>query len=131
MKHLDTFVYVLASLIGFYWAAHLVLVGMWGVRPSHWYVLMPAGAFVLLIGTAVRLVSSVGWTRWVILLGSCLLAAYSLPATFLALRREAQLTDRSQIGIVFSLAVVLLALFFAARAAASSSADASRRLPLA
>jgi hypothetical protein len=86
-KHLIGLLYVVTSLVGFYWSIYLTSFGLYGAPFSPWYVVIFIGALILLLGAILWWASSSEWTRWFPIIGNVLLASYFVPACIALVRR--------------------------------------------
>lgn len=87
MKHMIGLLYLSTAMIGFYWSTYLTLTGIYGVPFSRWYIVIFAGAAILLAGAIMWWVSNRQWTRWLPVVGSALLATYFVPAGIVLVRK--------------------------------------------
>jgi hypothetical protein len=85
MKHIIGLLYLTTASVGLYWSIYLTLTGLYGVPFSSWYVVLFAGAVLLLIGAVLWWTSKSEWARWLPIAGSACLAAYFVPAVIVLL----------------------------------------------
>lgn len=101
-------IYMVTALVGLCWSVYLTLTGLYGLPFSWVYAALFIGSVVLAAGgictwTAVR-----GWTLWMPVVGSAIVAAYFIAATFAVVGRyrEEGVEDISMLLVRF----VILAL---------------------
>ncbi len=109
MKHVACVSYLLAALIGFYWSIWMTLTGLYGMPFSWWYAELFAGSLLLVTGALLTWFSKRKWARWLPLLGSGMLAAFFVPALWLALP-----AGRADLVRVLDVVIVAISLILAA-----------------
>jgi hypothetical protein len=110
MKLLTGLLYFVTAIAGLFWTVRLYLMGMYGAPFSWWYPVMALGSLSLLVGT---FVSARGWTQWLPLFGSVVLAAYFIPAIIETLQAyfKGEVVGGPQLfGRLFSVVLVLASL---------------------
>jgi hypothetical protein len=86
MRWLIASIYMLTALVGLYWSVSLTLTGLYGVPFSWAYAALFVGALLLAAGSVLTGAATRGWTLWLPVTGSGIVAGYFVWATLLLMR---------------------------------------------
>ncbi len=116
MRHLVGMLYFVTALAGLYWSVRLVLLGLYDVPVSIWFVVVFIGSATLLVGAVLWWTSTRAWAQWLPLLGSLLLASYFVPASVEILRSysRSEVAGGTQLAVRLTTVALILASLIAA-----------------